>query len=88
MDDLINEEFTDEFSILAEEEIRDGKKQICFRGILSEANKINRNLRIYPEAVLREACLNAIDAAKKSGQSQLKNGRKNTGYRLKLPERT
>jgi hypothetical protein len=68
MDDLINEEFTDEFSILAEEEIRDGKKQICFRGILSEANKINRNLRIYPEAVLREACLNAIDAAKKSGQ--------------------
>lgn len=68
MEDLINEEFTDEFSILAEEEIRDGKKQICFRGILSEADKINRNLRVYPKQVLREACLAAIEAAKTSGQ--------------------
>ncbi len=68
MEDLINEEFTDEFSILAEEEIRDGKKQICFRGILSEADKVNRNLRVYPKTVLREACLSAIEAAKQSGQ--------------------
>lgn len=67
-EDLINEEFTDEFSILAEEEIRDGKKQICFRGVLSEADKFNRNLRIYPKKVLREAVLNAIEAAKVSGQ--------------------
>ena len=34
----------------------------------SEADKVNRNLRIYPKTVLREACLSAIAAAKQSGQ--------------------
>ena len=68
MEDLLNEEFSDDFSILAEEEIRDGKKQICFRGIFTEADKFNRNLRVYPKAILREACQQAIDAARKSGQ--------------------
>ena len=34
----------------------------------SEADKVNRNLRIYPKTVLREACLSAIEAAKQSGQ--------------------
>ena len=68
MEDLITEDFTEEFSILAEEEIRDGKKQICFRGIFSEADKMNRNHRIYPKKILREACIQAIDDARKSGQ--------------------
>jgi len=67
MEDLINEDFTEEFSILAEEEIRDGKKQICFKGIFSEADKMNRNHRIYPRKILKEAYEQAWDAAQKSG---------------------
>lgn len=65
--ELLNEDFTEEFSLLAEEEIRDGKKSICFRGIFSEADKMNRNHRIYPRKVLKEAYEQAWDAAKKSG---------------------
>lgn len=67
MDNLLNEEFEDEYSILAEEEIRDGKKQICFKGIFSEADKVNRNHRIYPKAVLKEAFETAWSNAQKSG---------------------
>jgi hypothetical protein len=67
MEDLINEDFTEEFSILAEEEIRDGKKQICFKGIFSEADKMNRNHRIYPRKILKEAYEQAWDMAQKSG---------------------
>ena len=67
MEDLINEEFTEEYSILAEEEIRDGKKQICFKGIFSEADKMNRNHRIYPKRILKEAYEQAWNAAQKSG---------------------
>lgn len=67
MEDLINEDFTEEYSILAEEEIRDGKKQICFKGVFSEADKMNRNHRIYPKAILKEAAQNAISEAAKTG---------------------
>lgn len=68
MEDLISEEFSDEFSILGEEEIRDGKKQICFRGIFSEADKINRNGRVYPKSVLKEAFEQAWNESQTSGQ--------------------
>lgn len=68
MEDLINEEFSEEFSILGEEEIRDGKKQICFKGIFSEADKVNRNRRVYPKAILREAFEEAWKTAQTSGQ--------------------
>ena len=54
MEDLINEEFTEEFSILGEEEIRDGKKQICFKGIFFFFFKMNRNNRIYSKKILKE----------------------------------
>ena len=68
MEDLVNEEFSIDTAILAEEEIRDGKKSICFRGIFSEADKMNRNHRIYPKAVLKEAFDKAIEEARVSGQ--------------------
>lgn len=68
MDSLLNEEFEDEYAILAEEEIRDGKKQICFRGIFSEADRVNRNHRIYPKAVLKEAFEEAWSRAQKDGE--------------------
>lgn len=67
MEDLINEEFTEQFSCIAEEEIRDGKKQICFRGIFSEADSLNRNHRIYPKRVLKEAFEAAWGEAQKNG---------------------
>lgn len=67
MEDLINEEFTEQFACLAEEEIRDGKKQICFRGIFSEADSLNRNHRIYPKQVLKEAFENAWNESVKNG---------------------
>lgn len=68
MEDLISEEFSEEFSILGEEEIRDGKRQICFKGIFSEADRVNRNRRVYPKAVLKEAFENAWQEAQTSGQ--------------------
>ncbi len=67
MEDLISEEFSEQFSCLAEEEIRDGKKQICFRGVFSEADSLNRNHRIYPKSVLKEAFENAWNEATKNG---------------------
>lgn len=67
MEDLISEEFSEQFSCLAEEEIRDGKKQICFRGIFSEADRMNRNHRIYPKSVLKEAFENAWNESVTNG---------------------
>lgn len=67
MEDLISEDFSEQFSCLAEEEIRDGKKQICFKGVFSEADSLNRNHRIYPKAVLKEAFENAWGEATKNG---------------------
>lgn len=65
---IINEDFEMENSnVTIEEEIRDGKKQICFKGVFSEADKMNRNHRIYPKSVLREAFNQATEEAKKSG---------------------
>lgn len=54
-DNLISEEFEINSQVIMEEEIRDGKKQICFKGVFSEADKMNRNRRVYPKAVLKEA---------------------------------
>lgn len=68
MEELISEEFSIDTAILAEEEIRDGKKSICFKGVFSEANKINRNKRIYPKAILKEAFENAWAEAQQTGQ--------------------
>lgn len=69
MEDILSEElFVDGTSLVMEEEIEGGKKQICFKGVFSEADKMNRNHRIYPKSVLREACQNAINEWKKTGQ--------------------
>lgn len=68
MDNLLNEDFDETYSLLAEEEIENGQKRYVFKGIFSEADKLNRNHRIYPRAVLKEAFDNAIEASKKSGQ--------------------
>lgn len=68
MEDLINEEFSIDCALLAEEEIRDGKKSICFRGIFSEADKLNRNHRIYPKAILKEAFESAWNESVSTGQ--------------------
>ena len=67
MDDLLNEEFVEEYSILAEEEIFNGKKRLCFKGIFSEADKMNRNHRIYPKKILKEAAEKAIAEAAATG---------------------
>lgn len=68
MEDLISEEFSIDGALLAEEEIRDGKKSICFRGVFSEADKLNRNHRIYPRKILKEAFENAWNASVVTGQ--------------------
>lgn len=66
-ENLLNEEFIIETGIIAEEEIRDGKKSICFKGIFSEADKVNRNHRIYPKKILKEAFTNAWNASVQTG---------------------
>jgi hypothetical protein len=57
MSDLIDEEIIDSVNIVAEEEVigegENAKKQICFKGIFSEADSLNANKRIYPKSVLR-----------------------------------
>ena len=65
-ENLISEEFEINNQVIVEEEIRDGKKQICFKGIFSEADKMNRNHRIYPKAVLKEAFENAWNESVKT----------------------
>jgi len=69
MSDLIDEEvLTDEVTIFAEEEIigegENAKKQICFRGIFSEADSLNANKRVYPKKVLRSVFEEAIERSK------------------------
>lgn len=67
-EDLLVEDFDIESNdVVLDEEIRDGKKQICFKGVFSEADKMNRNHRIYPKAILREAFNEAYSAAQTSG---------------------
>ena len=72
MDNLIDEELVDNVYIVAEEEtIGEGesaKKQMCFKGIFSEADKLNGNKRIYPKTVLKEVYDQAIAASVKTGR--------------------
>lgn len=72
MDNLIDEELVDNVMIMAEEETigegENAKKQMCFRGIFSEANSLNGNKRVYPKEVLREVFEEAKAKAEKSGQ--------------------
>lgn len=72
MDNLIDEELVDNVYIVAEEETigegENAQKQICFRGILSEADSLNGNKRIYPKEVLKEVYDQAIAASAKTGR--------------------
>ena len=72
MSDILDEEFVDTSYFTMEEEVigegENAKKQICFKGILSEADSLNRNKRVYPKNVLREVYNEAMDRAEKSGQ--------------------
>lgn len=70
MSDII-EEIVDSFETTLEEEIvneETGEKKIGFRGILSEADKINGNKRIYPKSVLRSVFTEAMEESKKTGK--------------------
>ena len=72
MDNLIDEELIDSVTILGEEEIigegENAKKQICFKGIFSEADSLNANKRVYPKAVLRSVFEEAMARSKSSGK--------------------
>ena len=72
MSDILDEELVDTYYCTMEEEVigegENAKKQICFKGILSEADSLNINKRVYPKNVLREVYNEAMDRAKKSGQ--------------------
>lgn len=72
MSDVIDEELVEtNFATIEEETIGEGenaKKQICFRGILSEADSINGNHRVYPKDVLRTVYEEALAKSKKTGQ--------------------
>jgi len=72
MDNLIDEELVENFMILPEEEIigegENAKKQICFKGVFSEADSLNANKRVYPKKVLRTVFEQAMNEAKKSGR--------------------
>lgn len=72
MSDIIDEELVEtNFATIEEETIGEGenaKKQICFRGILSEADSINGNHRVYPKDVLRTVYEEALAKSKKTGQ--------------------
>lgn len=69
---IIDEEFVESFYPTIEEEIigegESAKKQICFRGILSEADSLNGNKRVYPKSVLREVYKKAVADSEKTGQ--------------------
>jgi len=69
MDNLIDEEvLTDEVTIFAEEEVigegENAKKQICFKGVFSEADSLNANKRVYPKSVLRSVFTEAMERSK------------------------
>ena len=72
MENVIDEELIDNVVATIEEETigegENAKKRICFRGILSEADSINGNHRVYPKSVLREVFEEAKSKAAKSGQ--------------------
>lgn len=72
MSDIIDEELVEtNFATIEEEIIGEGenaKKQICFRGILSEADSVNGNHRVYPKDVLRTVYEEALAKSKKTGQ--------------------
>lgn len=69
---MLSEEFEDEHYIIAEEEIigegENAKKQICFKGIFSEADSLNRNKRVYPKAILREVYEEAMKRSRSTGK--------------------
>lgn len=71
MSEILEEEFSEEHYILAEEEIigegENAKKRICFKGIFSESNSLNGNKRMYPEPVLKEVYEQAMKEAKRTG---------------------
>jgi hypothetical protein len=69
MDNLIDEEvLVDSVTLVAEEETigegENAKKQICFKGVFSEADTLNANKRIYPKNVLRSVFTEAIERSK------------------------
>ena len=72
MNNILDEEFVDNSYFTVEEEVigegENAQKQMCFRGILSEANSINGNRRVYPKEVLREVFMEAKAKAEKTGQ--------------------
>lgn len=72
MDNLIDEELVDNVYIVAEEEVigegESAKKQICFKGIFSEADTLNGNKRVYPKSVLKEVYEQAKAASVKTGR--------------------
>ena len=72
MENIISEEIVDEHYIVAEEEVigegENAKKQICFKGIFSEADSLNGNKRVYPKEVLREVFEEAQKRARETNQ--------------------
>lgn len=72
MSDIIDEELVEtNYATIEEETVGEGenaKKQICFKGILSEADTINGNHRVYPKSVLREVYQQALAKSKETGQ--------------------
>ena len=72
MSEILEEEFSDDIMIVAEEEIigegENAKKQICFKGVFSEADSLNRNKRVYPKDVLRTVYEEAIHRSKTTGK--------------------
>lgn len=73
MDNLIDEQvLTDEVTIVAEEETigegENAQKQMCFKGVFSEADSLNANKRVYPKSVLRSVFTEAMERSKKSGK--------------------
>ena len=72
MSEILEEELLDEHYIIAEEEVigegENAKKQLCFKGIFSEADSLNRNKRVYPKSVLKEAYDYAIQNSIKTGK--------------------
>jgi len=68
-DEMIEEELVDSFDVTIEEETTEsGEKKIGFRSLLSKADKLNGNRRIYPKAVLRSVYTEALERSKKSGK--------------------
>lgn len=73
MDNLIDEEIlSEDVMIVAEEETigegENAKKQLCFKGVFSEADSVNINKRVYPKSVLRAVFEEAISRSKKTGK--------------------